>query len=171
MSRKSVRVVLIFIAALATAMCSSSSSPTSPTPPPVANNPPPTPPPAPPPPARTGSISISVNPNPVPFSGQPITDAASCAGSRNTWFYDLIIQETGGAQVTLTNRVDAFDGRPVNDVSGLNITLSPNASTTIRARWCSATNAEHSAQTTFAGRDASNNEVKATTPMIRLMRQ
>ena len=27
-------------------------------------------------------------PNPVPFSGQPITDIASCRDHQNTWFYE-----------------------------------------------------------------------------------
>ena len=42
----------------------------------------------------------------MPFSGQPITDVASCNGRANTWFYDQVLRETGGVAVT-----DRF-GRP-----------------------------------------------------------
>ena len=53
---------------------------------------------------------MTISPNPVPFSGQPITDIATCATRPNTWFYDQILKETGGVAVTVTRRVDTFDG-------------------------------------------------------------
>lgn len=171
MSSRSLSLVLVFSATvLMNAMCSSS-SPTAPTPtPPPEAAPPPTPPPAPPPtPNAAGRIEISVNPNPVPFSGQPITDAAGCAGVRNTWFYDQVIRESGGVQVTLTNRVDAFDGRPINDLNGLSLVVPANGTLTVRSRWCSSAATEHSAQTTFSGRDANGNATQATSPLVRLL--
>lgn len=57
--------------------------------------------------ARAGSFAVPVarcgsrggagfiSPNPVPFSGQAITDVASCRDRPNTWFYDQILKETG----------------------------------------------------------------------------
>jgi hypothetical protein len=115
-------------------------------------------------------VELAVAPNPVPFSGQPITDSAGCAGSRNTWFYDQVLLEVGGTTVTFRNRVDAFDGRPINDLSNLNVVVPAYTSITIKSRWCSSTATEHTAQTTFAGTDANGKEVKVTSPMVRLMR-
>jgi hypothetical protein len=175
MSSRSLSLAGLTVAAVLSAMCNSSTSPTAPsptsTPPPVAPAPSPPPQPPSPPPAPSGParLEITVNPNPVPFSGQPITDAAGCAGVRNTWFYDQVIRESGGAEVTLTNRVDAFDGRPVNDLNGLTIVVPANGSVTVRTRWCSSAATEHSAQTTFSGRDAGGNATQATSPLVRLL--
>jgi hypothetical protein len=165
------RIVLVSGLALTGAMCSSdSSSPTAPTNDPA---PDPTPPPAtpnPPPatPAR-GNVEVRIQPNPVPFSGRPITDAASCAGSKNTWFYEQILRETGGSSVTITGRTDSFDGRRVNNVTNLNIVVPANGSMTIRSRWCSATSAAHTAQTTFTGRDAAGNSISTSGGAVRLL--
>jgi hypothetical protein len=172
MSMKSFAVTAMIVAVLTGARCNSSSSPTSPTPTPppqAAPTPTPTPTPTPPPSNATGRLEITINPNPVPFSGVPITDAAGCAGSANTWFYDQVLRETGGAQVTITNRVDVFDGRTANDRSGLDMVVPANGTLTVPSRWCSSTNAEHSTQTTFAGRDARSNNVQITSPVIRLL--
>jgi hypothetical protein len=109
-------------------------------------------------------------PNPVPFSGQAITGVASCAGSRNTWFYDQVLLEVGGQTVTLRNRVDVFDGTPVNNLSNLSIVIPAYSSVTINSRWCSATGVQHTAQSSFSGTDASNNEVKITSALVTLMR-
>src|SRR5688572_5420932 len=46
----------------------------------------------------TASVQITINPNPVPFSGSPITDAPSCAGYANTWFYDQVLTEFAGTE-------------------------------------------------------------------------
>ena len=160
-----------FIAVLAVAACSSSktASPTGPsevvaTPtPPVA-----APPPPPPPPPATGSVEVTLNPNPVPFSGQPVTDAASCAGSKNTWFYEQVLKETGGAAVTFTSRIDKFDERVVNAVTNLNLEVPANGSITIASRWCSAQRVAHTAQTTFSGTDANGHAVSADGPVAAL---
>jgi hypothetical protein len=172
------RLVFICSAAMVTAMCSSDSSPTSPTSTstqPVATVPPtptptPTPTPGPPVQAAPGRLELHAAPNPVPFSGQTITGVASCANSRNTWFYDLKLIEVGGQTVTLRNRVDAFDGAPVNNLSNLNMVIPAYTSTTISVRWCSQTAIQHTAQTTFSGTDASNNEVKITSALVTLMK-
>jgi hypothetical protein len=117
-----------------------------------------------------GRLELHVNPNPVPFSGQPIAGVASCANSRNTWFYDMRLLEVGGQAVTLRNRVDVFDGAPVNNINNVNLVVPAYTSVTVPVRWCSATSGQHSSQTTFSGTDASNNEVKITSPLVTLMR-
>jgi hypothetical protein len=158
-------VVFVCGLALTGAMCSEGSSPTAPTPEPT---PAPTPTPT---TAAKGEVRISIVPNPVPFSGAAITDAAGCAGSKNTWFYEQVLSESGGAAVTFTGRSDNFDGRRVNNITNLNLVLPANGSTTIRSRWCSATSSEHTAQTTFTGRDASGNAVTATAGTVRLLKK
>lgn len=170
MVAKSVRpwfVLFICLAAFVSTTCGSSTSPTAPTPSEPA--PTPAPPPPPPSPPATASAQVSVTPEPVPFSGQPITDAAGCAGSANTWFYDEIIKETGGAAITFTEEVDMFDGRTVNNKTGLNISVPALGSTTFKRRWCSATAAAHTAQATFRGTDANGHAISVTGPVVRLM--
>lgn len=135
--------------------------------PPITSNPPP---PSPPPPANpTGALTVTINPNPVPHSGQPIADSAGCANVRYTWYYDQVIQETGGSPVTITNRVDLFDDRETNNVGNLSIVVPANGSTTVRSRWCSSNRAEHSSQTRFTGTDASGRAVSILGPRVRLM--
>ena len=172
MTEKLGRFVLVCGVALLSAMCSSDSSPTGPTATPVATpTPTPTPTPPPPAPAANGRVEVSVVPSPVPFSGQPITDAASCANSKNTWFYDQVLRETGGAEVTLRTRVDRFDGAAVNNLTGLSIVVPANGSVTLKSRWCSVTAAEHTAQTTFTGADVHGNSLTVTGPVVPLMKQ
>ena len=117
-----------------------------------------------------GRVEVTVTPNPVPFSGQPITDASGCSGVRNTWFYQQELRELGGAEVTFRARVDTFDGFIVNDLSGLNIVIPANGSIVLSSRWCSATPAEHLARSRFTGTDARGNAVTLTGPTVRLMK-
>ena len=115
----------------------------------------------------TGRVAVTINPNPVPFSGQPITDVASCRDRPNTWFYDQVLRETGGVAVTITERVDSFDGA-VTSRSNPGIRIPPNGSTTIRTRWCSSAATAHTAQTNFSGTDANGNTWNVTGPTVRL---
>src|SRR5215510_8439216 len=103
--------VAICVVALAAASCTNDSTPNGPDPAPK-EQPPATP------PTNTNStanVNVEIRPNPVPFSGAPITDAASCSGSPNTWFYDQVFTETAGVAVHFTNRTDSFDGRVTNN--------------------------------------------------------
>jgi hypothetical protein len=147
-----------------------SESPTSPDPVPTANSgPPPTAPsPTTPSPTPVGSLQIEINPNPVPHSGVPITDAAGCANVQFTWYYDQIIRETGGSTVTLTSRIDLFDDRETNNRTNLNVVVPANGSTTIRSRWCSSNRAAHSAQTRWTGTDANGRTVTVLGPRVTL---
>lgn len=109
-------------------------------------------------------------PNPVPYSGEKITDVSGCAASPHTWFYDQVLTETGGSTVTFTKRVDLFDNTKVNDRSDLNIVVPANSSTTVKTRWCSSNNSRHAAESTFAGTDAAGNEVTATAGVVQLLK-
>lgn len=155
-------VLFVCIAALAAACSSSNSSPTAPSS--SASTPPP-----PPPGAVTASVQITVNPNPVPFSGTPITDAAQCAGYADTWFYDQVLQEFGGTDVKFTTRVDTFDDKLANNLTGLNISVPAHGSAVLHTRWCSGAGIAHTAQTTLTGTDAKGNVVTVTGPVARLM--
>jgi len=145
-------------------------SPTpSPTPRP-SPTPSPTPTPTPAPPAAgtgTGAVQVTVSPNPVPFSGQAITDLASCATRPNTWFYDQVLRETGGVAVTITRRVDTFDGA-AGSATNPNLRIAASATTSVRTRWCSVSAAAHTAQTTFSGTDANGKAWSVTGPLVRL---
>ena len=167
MSSKSTSYCVVFLLAgfLATSGCSSSSNPAGPTDtPPGGTNPPPgssT--------GRTGSVSVTVNPNPVPFSGKPITDVAGCANRNNTWYYELTLKESGGAPVTFNAQIDAFDGFVVNNLTGIKVTVPANGEVKLDPRWCSSTSAKHTAQHTFSGTDSNGNAINLQSPLVNLM--
>jgi hypothetical protein len=118
---------------------------------------------------RTGNISVTVNPNPVPFDGKPITDVAGCARRNNTWYYELTLKESGGAPVTFNAQIDAFDGFVVNNLTGIDLRIPANGEVKLHPRWCSATNSRHTAQHTFSGTDSNGNSINLQTPVINLM--
>jgi hypothetical protein len=156
------RVLLMCGAALLCLTCKDAESPTGPTttPPPTTTLPP-----------STGSVKVEVNPNPVPFSGQPVTDAGpGCNNVKNTWFYDHVFTETGGSEVTFTNRTDTFDGFVVNELSGLKIVVQANGTLILHTRWCSGNPTDHTARSSFTGTDASGKIVTVTGPIARLMK-
>ena len=127
----------------------------------------PTPSPSPSTGSGTGAVQVPVSPNPVPFSGQAITDIASCATRSNTWFYDQVLRETGGVAVTVTRRVDTFDGA-AGSATNPNLRIAANGSTTLRTRWCSVSPSAHTAQSTFSGTDANGKAWSVTGPLVRL---
>jgi hypothetical protein len=114
-------------------------------------------------------VVVTIRPNPVPFSGQPITDTPACAGFGNTWFYEQVLRDAGGVAVTFTTRIDSFDGRVVNNLTGLNIVVPANGEVTLRSRWCSGNAVSHTAQSSFRGTDATGNQVSTDAPVARLM--
>jgi hypothetical protein len=162
-------IAVAFSACLAgTFACSNADSPTSPTP--TANGPVPQPPTATPPPSAvpSGAVQITINPNPVPHSGVPIADAPGCRDVRYTWYYDQVFRETGGSAVTLTNRIDLFDDRETNNIGNLNLVVAANGTNQIRSRWCSSSKGPHSAQTRWAGTDASGKAITILGPKVSL---
>ena len=147
----------------------SDSSPTSPTP--TTATPPATQPgsaPTPPPTANpAGAVTITINPNPVPHSGARIADAPGCANVQFTWFYDQVLQETGGSAVTFTNRIDLFDDRETNN-RAINVVVPANGSVTVGSRWCSSNRAAHSSQTRWTGTDAAGRSISVLGPRVIL---
>ena len=112
-------------------------------------------------------MQVTVSPNPVPFSGQAITDIASCANRPNTWFYDQVLRETGGVAVTATRRLDTFDG-VAGSATNPSLRIAANGSTSIRTRWCSVSASAHTAQSTFSGTDANGKAWSVIGPLVRL---
>ena len=161
--RTYLRLLLLCGAALVSVTCKESSptGPSTTTPAPTPTLPP-----------STGSVKIDILPsNPVPFSGQPVTDAGpGCNNVKNTWFYQQVLTESGGSEVKFTNRIDTFDGFTVNELSGLNIVVPANGTLTLQTRWCSGTPQEHTARSSFTGTDASGKLVTVTGPNVRLMK-
>ena len=157
------RLLLMCCATLIVATCKDAASPTGPTS---------TPQPAGPTlPASTGTVKVEINPNPVPFSGQPVTDAGpGCNNVKNTWFYDQVLVESGGAEVTFKNRTDTFDGFVVNELSGLNIVVPANGQLILHTRWCSGNPIEHTARSSFTGTDTTGKVVTVTGPAVKLMK-
>jgi hypothetical protein len=116
-------------------------------------------------------VTVEINPNPVPFSGQPVTDAGpGCQNVKNTWFYDQVFTETGGSEVTFRNRTDTFDGFTVNELSGLNIVVQANGKLTLHTRWCSGNPTDHTARSSFTGTDANGKMVTVTGPAVKLLK-
>jgi hypothetical protein len=97
-----------------------------------------------------------------------VTDVAGCERRNNTWYYEQILEETGGTAVTFTNEVDAFDGFIVNS-NTVKIEVPKNGKVTLNPRWCSATAEKHTAQSTFTGADALGNPITVKGPMVNLM--
>jgi hypothetical protein len=98
-----------------------------------------------------------------------ITDAASCVGRPDTWFYDQVLQEDGGVDVTFTARADLFDDKLTNNLTNLNLTVAAHGTLALHTRWCSGTGTLHSAQTTLTGADAKGNAITVTGPVAHLI--
>jgi hypothetical protein len=113
-------------------------------------------------------VTVTINPDPVPYSGQPITDVSGCRNLPHTWFYEQILEETAGVAVTFNNREDFFDGRSVNKTAAANIAVPAKGKITIKSRWCSSQGVSHTAQTNFGGTDAKGNTIAINGPVARL---
>jgi hypothetical protein len=79
------------------------------------------------------------------------------------------MKETGGIDVTFTSRIDSFDGRVVNNVTGIHQVVPANGTNVTKSRWCSAQAVHHTAQTSWSGMDAKGNVIKVDGPVVNLM--
>ena len=156
-------VFILPVAVLAGACGSIEESPTGPTP--VAAPQPSSTPAAAPASNGPAAFSVTVTPNPVPWSSEPVPNCTLA----NRWHYDQVLRNTGGRRVTISDRSDFFDGARVSTRGGLGIVLEPGAETTIRTRWCSATNVEHRAQTTWSGSDEAGTRLDVNGVTVRLL--
>lgn len=131
----------------------------------------PVPPPLPPgvlPPPVPGPVlthpraGARIEPSPVPYSGQPITDAAGCRDLKHTWFYEQVLYATSGIAVTFTERENFFDSRFVSKVAE-SIHIPGNGTVRLRSRWCSGYPLPHVTQTNYRGKDENGNDVAVST--------
>jgi hypothetical protein len=158
-------VVFLLVAGPVSSSCGSSSTPTSPntaSSSTTAGTTPATP-------GVTGALTVTVSPNPVPFSGKPITDIAGCNNRNNTWYYQQTIQETNGSTVTINDEIDMFDGFVVNNLTGLKMVVGARTSMTLNPKWCSSESKAHTAQSMFGGVDANGTSVTVNGPLVNLM--
>jgi hypothetical protein len=126
--------------------------------------------PVPTPPSTHFRVKLKVDPEPVPHSGNPITDVAACRNPvmKYTWYYDQIIHADTGVPVVFSERENFFEGRFVNrNTETLN--LKGNGTIVLHTRWCSGYAKFHWAQTRFKGKDDYGEPVEISGPWVRLM--
>jgi hypothetical protein len=159
-------VLFLSVAGLVSSSCGSSTSPTSPgtnaSTSTTAGATSPTP-------GVTGALTVTANPNPVPFSGRPITDIAGCNKRNNTWFYEQRIEESNGSTVTINSEIDMFDGFVVNNLTGLKMVVPAKGLMILNPRWCSSEAKAHTAQSMFGGVDANGTSVTVNGPLVNLL--
>jgi hypothetical protein len=117
-------------------------------------------------PDGAGTLSITVTPNPVPWS----SDAVDNCNLANRWRYEQILTNNGSSALAITDRIDFFDGVEVKR-STVDIALAPGASTSITTQWCSANSVEHRAQTNFGAVDESGARISFRGTSVRLQRR
>jgi hypothetical protein len=123
--------------------------------------------PMPTPPSTHIRLHITVNPEPVPYSGVPIP-IFSCRDNQHTWYYDQVLVTDTGLAVTFTKRENFFDGRYTSTNTDT-VTIGGNTGITLHTKWCSAYPKPHYAQTRFTGRDETGEPVVISGPLVRLL--
>jgi hypothetical protein len=123
--------------------------------------------PVPTPPGGSSIIQIKIEPDPVRYSGRPITDVAGCRILAHTWFYTQIVHNTTGKEVTLNLRENFFDGRFTSKNEAL-INLERNGTARIETRWCSGYPTQHYAQTRYSGRTSDGEKITISGPWVVL---
>jgi len=112
-------------------------------------------------------VIIKVNPEPVPYSGQPITDVSSCRNLKHTWFYEQIVHAETGIGITIQIRENFFDGRFVNKNSE-KIWIRGNGTAVLKTRWCSGYKVFHYTQTRIKFTDDEGGQFEVSGPWVRL---
>jgi hypothetical protein len=113
-----------------------------------------------------GALSVTVTPNPTPFSGAAST---VCPGDPNTWTYNETIQETNGVGMTVTRRSNSVDGRFLNQAAS-NTSIPARGSVTNNVIWClTGSGGPYTVQTTYSGTDANGNSFTYAGPSVTLL--
>jgi hypothetical protein len=123
--------------------------------------------PIPTPPTTDFRVRVTIDPEPVPYSGQPIADVSSCGSLRHTWFYDQIVQVEAATGVTIQVRENFFDGRFVNRNTE-KIWIPGNGTAVLKTRWCSGYPVFHYTQTLFTFTDDAGGAFTVSGPWVRL---
>jgi hypothetical protein len=112
-------------------------------------------------------LQVTISPNPVPWSSQPIPNCTLT----NTWTYTQIMDNVGSAEITLSDRTDYMDGAVLSTKSGLGIVIPAGSKTTLTTRFCSANPVEHHTRTDFTGTDSRNNRINYKGPEVVLSKR
>ena len=148
-------IVFACVVALGGAACGSiEDSPTSPS-----ETPAPSPSPGPSPSNGPGRLEVTIDPNPVPWSGQPIS-GSGCDNVPNTWFYTQVLRNAGGSTIVVSDRTNFFNGRETSKQTNVGITLERGASQSVTTRWCSSSPGPHTAQTNWGSTDLASGAVQ-----------
>ena len=113
-----------------------------------------------------GAIAVTVAPSPVPFSGAA-SPLESCAGSANTWHWIYSIRETGGVNVTITERIHFVDNVEIRREGGLTVSANSTVQEASSACFADATSTR-SYSTRFVGTDANGNAFTYNVPAFQL---
>lgn len=124
--------------------------------------------PVPTPPSTDERVRIEVKPEPVPYSGTPITDTRSCRDLKHTWFYEQVVYAETPVGITIQIRENFFDGRFVNR-SIDKIWMAGGTNVVLKTRWCSGYARFHYVQTRFSFTDDEGGEFKVSGPWVRLL--
>ncbi len=103
----------------------------------------------------------------MPWSGTPIPNCSLT----NTWTYTQVLDNVGGAELTLSDRTDYMDGAVLSQRSGLGIVIPAGSKQTLTTRFCSASADEHHTRTDFTGTDAKNNRITYKGPDVVLSKK
>ena len=112
-------------------------------------------------------LQVTISPNPVPYSSNPIPNCSLT----NTWTYTQILDNVGAAELTLSDRTDYMDGAVLSTRPGLGIVIPAGSKTTLTTRFCSASAAEHHTRTDFTGSDSKNNRINFKGPEVVLTKK
>jgi len=112
-------------------------------------------------------MHITINPEPVTYSGVPVP-LFSCRNNPHTWYYDQVLINDSGLAITFTERENYFDGRFVSSNKEA-IRVASNSGVTLHTRWCSAYPKPHYAQTRFNGRGEDGEPITISASWVRLL--
>ena len=110
---------------------------------------------------------MTISPNPVPWSSNPIPNCSLT----NTWTYTQILDNVGSVEITLSDRTDFMDGALFSQKSGLGIVIPAGSKTSLTTRFCSANSFEHHTRTDFSGTDSKNNRITYKGPDVTLSKK
>ncbi len=111
-------------------------------------------------------FNVSVDLNPVPFSGQPVP-VASCSALPHTWFYRTLISSRTGNAFRIVARENYFDGY-LSSSPAADIALPAQQRTEVNTRWCSGYGKAHTAQHRFRVLDNEGRELILNGPVVQL---
>lgn len=114
-------------------------------------------------------LKLSLDPDPVLFSGVPVP-VRGCQEPPlpHTWYYSQVFQNRGGTVWRLTERENYFGGFLVSRTT-TNIEIPANQIVNVSTRWCSISGAAHTAQTRWRGEGSNGRTEIFNGPIVELL--